>query len=280
MIPTWFNNKIDQWLQEDIPTFDYVGKVVGTANKQAKLYVKQTTIIAGVEFFDMVMARVGCAVEWNYSEGDFIQYQGERIVAATITGPGNRILQAERIGLNLLAQCSSIAYQSSLLVQLKGSWTGAIAATRKTTPGFGMIQKYGAIVGGCDSHRMNLSDMVMIKDNCIDSCGSVCSAVESVRSVCGFSHKIEVEARTYDEAIEALDAGADIIMLDNMKPEAAIETASRLKWKNGSVLIEVSGGITPETIKSYMHPAIDIISSSKILFSPPTDMSLKIVRSL
>lgn len=277
MIPTWFNNKIDQWLQEDIPTFDYVGKVVGTTNKQAKLYVKQTTMLAGIEFFNMVMARVGCTVVWNYSEGDFIQYQGTRIVAAIITGPGNRILQAERIGLNLLAQCSSIAYQASLLVQLKGSWSGAIAATRKTTPGFGMIQKYGAIVGGCDSHRMNLSDMVMIKDNCIDSCGSVRNAVESVRLVCGFSHKIEVEARTYNEALEALEAGADIIMLDNMNPEEATQTAVKLKCKNGSVLVEVSGGITPETIKSYMHPSIDIISISKILFSPPTDMSLKIL---
>lgn len=96
-----------------------------------------------------------------------------------------------------------------------------MAATRKTTPGFHLVQKYGVLVGGCDTHRMDLSDMVMLKDNAIDSAGSISQAITNARRVCGFSHKIEVETRNEAEAKEAARSGADIVMLDNFSPEEA-----------------------------------------------------------
>lgn len=125
-----------------------------------------------------------------------------------------------------------------------------------------MVEKYAMLVGGCDTHRIDLSSMVMLKDNHVHATGSITAAVNKARAACGFSVKIEVETSTLEAACEAADAGADVIMLDNLKPAQLHETAAALKSKYGQhrFLVEASGGITAATIKEYFGPNIDIIS--------------------
>merc|ERR1712232_1073811 len=140
-----------------------------------------------------------------------------------------------------------------------------MGATRKVTPGFRLVQKYAVLVGGCDSHRMDLSSMIMLKDNAIDSCGSITNAVKKARQLGGFSLKIEVECRNLEEAIEAGNSNADVIMLDNFTPENAIIVSKEIKTKFPHILIEVSGGITEDTAINYMGPHIDILSTSSLI---------------
>merc|ERR1711959_364032 len=130
---------------------------------------------------------------------------------ATVSGPANRVLQAERTMLNILSRCSGVATAAR---EVSGTahangWHGCIAGTRKTTPGFRIVEKYGLLVGGCATHRLDLSQMVMLKDNHIMSAGSITAAVKTARSAAGFSQKIEVEAGNIKDALEAAGAGAD-----------------------------------------------------------------------
>lgn len=191
-----------------------------------------------------------------------------------------KILEGERTALNILAHASGIATlckQYDTIVKEHG-WHGKVAATRKTTPGFYLVQKYAVLVGGCDTHRMDLSEMVMLKDNAITGVGSVARAVSLARSVAGFSHKIEVEARTLSEAEQACDAGADVVMLDNFQPNEAKSVAELLKRKRSDVVIEVSGGVTIQTLPSFFNEFIDVVSTSKLIQGAPhVDFSLKIL---
>lgn len=168
----------------------------------------------------------------------------------------------------------------------KAGWSGIIAATRKTTPGFRIVEKYATLVGGADTHRMDLSSMIMLKDNHIWATGSITDAVKKARSAGGFSVKIEVECANEEEAIEAIKSGADIIMLDNFGPEdiARVSTSLKDKFmraKTGmaySFLIEGSGGLTPDNIQDYFKAKdVDIYSFGSITQSVPhIDFSLKI----
>jgi nicotinate-nucleotide pyrophosphorylase (carboxylating) len=135
-----------------------------------------------------------------------------------------------------------------------------MAGTRKITPGFGKVEKYAMVVGGIATHRMDLSQMVMLKDNHIWSAGSITNAVVKARSAAGFSSKIEVECQSVEEAAEAAAAGADIVMLDNFTCDTIKAAADRVKAQFPHVLVEASGGITDETMQYYMHASVDIIS--------------------
>lgn len=192
-------------------------------------------------------------------------------------------MQGERISLNLLARASGIASRAYFVSQRakKLNWTGFLAGTRKTTPGFRWIEKYALIIGGCDPHRYDLSSMVMLKDNHIWSSGSIKLAVERAQNVCGFSLKIEVECQTEDEADQAIKAGAHIVMLDNFNPSDLHSCALSLKLKHGkNVLIEASGGIDIDNLDEYFDPNIDIISLGSLTQSVPhIDFSLKINRN-
>lgn len=161
---------------------------------------------------------------------------------------------------------------------LEKGFKGIIAGTRKTTPGFRIVEKYGLLVGGVDTHRMDLSSMIMLKDNHIWSHGSISKAVQEAKALGGFSLKIEVETQTLEEAEEAIMAGADIVMLDNFTVEK-VQEASALKVKHPNVLFEVSGGINEENITSFMSPQIDIISMGCLTQGVPhVDFSMKILK--
>jgi len=179
-----------------------------------------------------------------------------------------------------LARASGIATRSRQAKQIadKAGWHGHVAGTRKTTPGFKLVEKYSILVGGCDTHRMDLSSMIMLKDNHVWSTGSINNAVKQARAAGGFSLKIEVECSSQEDAEEAISAGADIVMLDNMKPVIFKETARKLKGKYPHILIEGSGGITLETLSEYFDEAVDILSMGSLTQGVPhIDFSLKVV---
>eukprot|EP00834_Sanchytrium_tribonematis_P009025 NODE_1392_length_1158_cov_1.479698.p1 type:complete len:288 gc:universal NODE_1392_length_1158_cov_1.479698:53-916(+) len=252
------------WLSEDVPSFDIAGAILEDRPCQATIIAKAHGIVAGIPFVDAVFKYLHCTVEWHVKDGHEITQITTPI--CKIKGLAKQILLGERIALNALARCSGVATMSNEAMKLVNSvqYHGLVAGTRKTTPGFRLVEKYGMLVGGVDSHRMDLSSMVMLKDNHIDSLGSIKSAVAATKKYSGFHTKIEVECRNDYDATEAIQAGADVIMLDNFSPENAKETAKALKqkFKNHHFIIEVSGGISLENIKDYCGEYIDVISTS------------------
>jgi nicotinate-nucleotide pyrophosphorylase (carboxylating) len=276
---------IQSWLIEDHPTFDIGGFVVGTSIKTANLYMKSDGVFAGKPFVDAVFDEVGCEVTWNDDvaiEGNYISMGGDntssntsnnttdnssgKVILAVVKGPANAILKGERTALNTLSRCSGVAtsaYKSTQKVkQIHPTWSGAIAGTRKVTPGsFRIVEKYGLILGGCNTHRLDLSQMTMLKDNHIWACGGdIAKAVQMARSAAGFSTKIEVECQSKEEAITAASAGADIVMLDNFGPEGLKADAKIVKQQFPHLIIEASGGITFDTMADYVSDDVDIIS--------------------
>ncbi|CAG8433320.1 13058_t:CDS:2 [Ambispora gerdemannii] len=218
LLPQNFKDDIKAWLKEDIPSFDYGGYVVGDDVKIASLLGKTPGVLAGVPFFNELFRQLNCRVDWFLKEGEFFQPVKE---VARVHGKARNILLGERTALNIIARCSGIATRAKRCNDLKKKhgFHGVIAGTRKTTPGFRLVEKYGMLVGGADTHRVDLSSMVMLKDNHIWSQGSITQAVNRARAVSGFSLKVEVECRTESEADEAILAGANVIMLDNMQGE-------------------------------------------------------------
>ncbi|PIA13241.1 nicotinate-nucleotide diphosphorylase [Coemansia reversa NRRL 1564] len=283
LLPTTFARTIEDWLAEDIPSFDYGGYVVGDDEKVATLYCKSEGVLAGVPFFNEVFRQTGCIVVWSFEEGAEIIPLNGKVVVAKVSGPARRILMGERLALNIIARCSGIASRARRLQNLANmnNFTGVIAGTRKTTPGFRLIEKYGMEVGGADTHRMDLSTMVMLKDNHIWATGSITNAVAKAKEVSGFSVKIEVECQSEAEAMEAIGAGADIVMLDNFSAEELCAAAHSIKSQcltsQKQVLIEASGGITEDSAADYMASSIDIISFGSMTQGVPhVDFSLKI----
>lgn len=270
-----WKDQVSQFLQEDVPSFDFGAFVVGKKEETGSLYMKQSGVISGIPFASEVFKQCELGFEWHFDEGYYVSAQelaskGGKIVVCSVKGPANKILLAERTALNLLSRSSGIATQSRLMTELatKSGYKGIIAGTRKTTPGLRNLEKYSMLVGGADTHRYDLSSMVMLKDNHIMSTGSITKAVEKARSVCGFAIKIEVEVSSEKDAKEAIDAGADVVMLDNFKGEELQKVARSLKdhykGSNQSFLLECSGGITISNISTYLCNDIDIYSTSAI----------------
>ena len=192
----------------------------------------------------------------------------------------NAILQGERTALNTISRCSGVATSSHNAVTQarKLGWNGHLAGTRKTTPGFRIVEKYGLLVGGAATHRLDLSQMVMLKDNHVWAAGSITNAVKMAKQAAGFSQKVEVECQTLEEAVEAATAGADITMLDNFEPNQLKKDAKTLKLQFPHLLIEASGGITIDTMNEYLDENVDILSQGKLTQGyPAVDYSLKII---
>lgn len=266
------------WLREDIPSFDCAGVVVGDGPETAALLCKSPGHLCGVPFFDAVFEELGCSVQWNYEEGDAVEPICE---VARVSGPANRILQGERTALNVITRASGIATQARRLSSAARSlgWSGEVAGTRKTTPGFRTVEKYALIVGGASTHRMDLSQMIMLKDNHIWAAGDVGRAVKRAREVGGFSIKIEVECRSVAEATEAVEAGADIVMLDNFEPEALSKASQALKATHPHLTIEASGGVREETLPLYCLPSVDVVSLGSLTQGyAAVNFSLKVLK--
>lgn len=290
--PFQLQHAIQEWLSADVPTFDVGALAFGLhQHGVAHLYMKSVGVVAGRPFFDTIFSQLDCRCEWetnpSWQEGSYIDpsfySDHSKIVLATVTGPVARILQGERTALETLSRCSGVATAAHKAVQIVAetapTWKGWVAGTRKTTPGsFRMVEKYGLLVGGAATHRLDLSQMVMLKDNHINACGgNIRQAVHLAREAAGFSQKIEVECQSLSEAIQAADAGADIVMLDNFAPERLQSDATAFKKQYPHVLVEASGGITLETMHEYLCDSVDIVSQGKLTQGYDcVDFSLKI----
>ncbi|KIY49403.1 nicotinate-nucleotide diphosphorylase [Fistulina hepatica ATCC 64428] len=281
ILPPGWKSQINTWLQEDTPSFDYAGFVVGEAEREAFLFGKgkEPAVLAGSPFFTEVFAQLGCEVQWLVNEGDVFTPIKH---VATVRGKARHLLLGERVALNTLARCSGIATKSKRIKDqaIGYGFKGIVAGTRKTTPGFRLVEKYGMIVGGIDPHRHDLSSMIMLKDNHIWSSGSITAAIQQARKVGGFSLLLDVEVRSETEADEAIEAGADIIMLDNIEGSELVDVATRLKRRwNGkqNFLLETSGNITEANLHERAINEIDILSTSVVHQSVQhIDFSLKI----
>jgi nicotinate-nucleotide pyrophosphorylase (carboxylating) len=261
-------------LQEDITSEDVTTNAVMPQAKQgqADLLCKQDGVLAGIDVFRRVFELLdkGVKVENVFQDGDCIRC-GERI--AVVSGDMRAILSGERTALNYLQRMSGIAtYTHTVAELLKGSKT-KLLDTRKTTPNMRLFEKYAVRVGGGINHRYNLSDGVLIKDNHISAAGGVKQAVEMARAYAPFVRKIEVEVENLEMLREALEAGADIIMLDNM---TADQMRKAVQMVNGRALTECSGNITRDNIEQIRDIGVDYVSSGALTHSAPIlDFSLK-----
>ena len=263
-----------QALREDISSEDVTtNAVIRKAQKgEAQLICKQDGVLAGLYVFRRVFELLDgdVAVEFHFSDGDKVK-KGDLI--GTISGDIRAILSGERVALNYLQRMSGIAtYTHAVASLLKGTKI-RLLDTRKTTPNMRIFEKYSVKVGGGYNHRYNLSDGILLKDNHIGAAGGVKEAIAMAKEYAPFVRKIEVECETVKMVKDALEAGADIIMLDNMGVEEMQEAIAAI---GGKAEIECSGNVTKENIGHYISLGVDYISSGALTHSAPIlDISLK-----
>jgi nicotinate-nucleotide pyrophosphorylase (carboxylating) len=217
--PVQVRKLIRHWLQEDQPAFDMQSLACSGKSVEAIIFCKTNdAILAGVPFVNAIANELQVQVTWYCAEGGKL---GSK--AAQLKGKAEDVLRMERVALNVMARCSGIATTTRRIRSLlnRAGWTGVLAGTRKTTPGFRLAEKYSLLIGGASQHRYDLSHMVMLKDNHIAICGSITESVAKVRAISDFASKIEVECSSLSEADDALAAGVDVIMLDNFQPEVS-----------------------------------------------------------
>lgn len=261
-------------LKEDITGEDVSTNAVMRERKmgRADLICKEDGIICGLPVFERVFHLLDSSVvvETSFSDGDAVK-KGQRI--AEVTGDIRAILSGERVALNYLQRMSGIAtFTKSVSAELEGSST-KLLDTRKTTPNMRPFEKYAVKVGGGSNHRYNLSDGLMLKDNHIGAAGSIAKAVKMAKEYAPFVRKIEVEVETLDMLREALEAGADIIMLDNMDLETMKEA---VKITDGRAELECSGNVTRERLRAIGEIGVDYVSMGALTYGAPImDLSLK-----
>ena len=261
-------------LREDISSEDVTTNAVmkEAVTGEVELICKQDGVIAGLDVFERVfrLLDANTKVELYCKDGDQVK-NGE--LMGKVVGDIRVLLSGERVALNYLQRMSGIAtYTRSVAELLKGTGT-KLLDTRKTTPNMRIFEKYAVRAGGGYNHRYNLSDGVLLKDNHIGAAGSVANAVRMAKEYAPFVRKIEVEVETLEMVKEAVDAGADIIMLDNMSPEDMKEA---IRIIDGRAETECSGNVTKENIDRLTSLGVDYISSGALTHSAPVlDISLK-----
>ena len=261
-------------LAEDITSEDVsTNAVMPCATKgTVDLIAKEDGIIAGMDVYARVFQLLDekTEVDMKCKDGDKVT-SGQLL--AVVTGDIRVLLSGERVALNYLQRMSGIAtYTSQVAALLKGSKV-TLLDTRKTTPNCRVFEKYAVRVGGGCNHRYNLSDGVLLKDNHIGAAGSVTKAIQMAKAYAPFVRKIEIEVETLDQVKEAVEAGADIIMLDNMTPEVMKQAVELI---NGRAQTECSGNITKENIQKILETGVDFVSSGALTHSAPIlDISMK-----
>ena len=266
-------------LEEDINSEDVTTNAVMPEYRkgQVELICKEDGIIAGLRVFERVFKLLdgNTEVRFDVQDGDRVT-KGQHM--ATVVGDIRVLLSGERTALNYLQRMSGIATYTSKVAKLLEGTKTTLLDTRKTTPCMRIFEKYAVTVGGGANHRYNLSDGVLLKDNHIDAAGGVKAAVLAARAYAPFVRKIEVETETLAQVQEALEAGADIIMLDNMTPELMAEA---VKLIDGRAKTECSGNITRENIEKITAIGVDYVSSGALSHSAPIlDISLKHLKAL
>ena len=261
-------------LQEDITSEDVsTNAVMRSAVKgTVDLIAKEDGIIAGLDVYARVFQILDekTEISFNFKDGEEVK-KGDLL--GTVTGDIRVLLSGERVALNYLQRMSGIAtYTKQVSKLLEGSKV-TLLDTRKTTPNCRVFEKYAVRIGGGCNHRYNLSDGVLLKDNHIGAAGSVAKAVAMAKEYAPFVRKIEIEVETMEQVKEAVEAGADIIMLDNMTPEMMKEAVELIA---GRAQTECSGNITKENIAKILETGVDFVSSGALTHSAPIlDISMK-----
>ena len=261
-------------LQEDITSEDVsTNAVMPTATKgTVELIAKEDGVIAGLDIYARVFTILDekTEIDFHCKDGDEVK-KGE--LMATVTGDIRVLLSGERVALNYLQRMSGIATYTRQVAKLLEGSKVTLLDTRKTTPNCRVFEKYSVRVGDGCNHRYNLSDGVLLKDNHIGAAGSVTKAIQMAKAYAPFVRKIEIEVETLEQVKEAVEAGADIIMLDNMTPEVMKQAVELI---NGRAQTECSGNITKENIQKIREIGVDFVSSGALTHSAPIlDISMK-----
>lgn len=267
---------VDLALAEDLGPGDLTSALVpeGRAG-QAELRAKEALVLSGTEVFTEVFRRVDPAAQVRFHRGD-----GDALaageVAATVEGPVRALLQAERTALNFAQRLSGVATLARAAARAVEGTGARVVDTRKTTPGFRVLEKAAVAHGGATNHRFGLFDGVLVKDNHVDAMGGIAPALAAARAVAHHLVKIECEVRTLSELDAALAAGADVLLLDNMDLETMREAARRTRAAPRPALLEASGNVTLERLPDIAATGVDLISMGALTHSAPAaDLSLK-----
>ena len=261
-------------LREDISSEDVSTNAVMPEAKagEVELIAKQDGIICGMDVYERVFKLLdeSTVVEKYVKDGDVVT-KGQ--LMAKVKGDIRVLLSGERVALNYLQRMSGIATYTNAVAKLLAGSNTVLLDTRKTTPNMRIFEKYAVKCGGGQNHRYNLSDGVLLKDNHIGAAGSITKAIQMAKAYAPFVRKIEIETETLDQVKEAADAGADIIMLDNMDVATMKEA---VKIINGRAKTECSGNVTKENIKNIIDSGVDYVSSGALTHSAPIlDISMK-----
>ena len=270
---------IGEFLREDIGRGDITTQSIVSEEVRGmgKFLAKENLVICGLEVAEAVFAHLdpeSPEIETTFNEGDEVE---AGTIFATLKGYADVLLTGERVALNLIQRMSGVATLTRQYVKAIEGTSATIVDTRKTTPGLRMLEKYAVTVGGGKNHRMGLDDGVLIKDNHIALAGGITEAITAARLRVGHLHKIEVEISNWAQLREAIMAGADIVMLDNQTPQEAEKLVEMARQLNPNVLIEASGGMNLESVRSFAEAGVDLISVGRLTHSAKAvDISFKI----
>lgn len=280
----WLDNgevlgSIGEFLAEDIGRGDITtnSTVDPEVRGTGKFLAKEYLVICGIEVAEAVFFHLDAEsteIETRFMEGDEVE---EGTVIGTLSGAADVLLTGERVALNLLQRMCGVATLTRQYVKAVEGTGAVIVDTRKTTPGLRLLEKYAVTVGGGRNHRMGLDDGVLIKDNHIALAGGITEAVTAAKQRVGHLHKIEVEITNWAQLREAIDAGADIVMLDNQTPDEAAKLVQMARNLDPAVLIEASGGMELDKVRMFAEAGVDLISVGRITHSArAVDISFKI----
>jgi len=270
---------IGEFLSEDLGRGDITTQacVAPEARGQGKFLAKENLVVCGLDVAEAVFVHLdeeSPELETLVNEGDEVE---AGTVFATLRGFADVLLAGERTALNLIQRMSGIATLTRQFVKAIEGTGAEIVDTRKTTPGLRMLEKYAVTIGGGKNHRLGLDDGVLIKDNHIALAGGITEAVTLAKKMVGHLHKIEVEISNWAQLREAVEAGADIVMLDNQTPEEAAKLVEMSRTLNPNVLIEASGGMDLDRVRAFAESGVDLISVGKLTHSArAVDISFKI----
>ncbi|MHA2273559.1 MAG: carboxylating nicotinate-nucleotide diphosphorylase [Candidatus Hodarchaeales archaeon] len=273
------DHKIEDYLLEDMPFGDLTAAFVPNKDVAGTIIGKEKCIVAGIPFAHRVFQHLGLDTHQYVAEGAKIDVD-QRIFTAkidvdqrifTVKGNARAVLAGERLALNFLIRLSGIATLTHQLIQASSSLPKGprIAATRKTTPGFRFFEKYAVIIGGGDTHRLSLSDGVLLKENHLSIFSDLTTAIQYAKKQVSFTKKIEIEVTTIEMAVNAAQEGADIIMLDNFEPTQIRKVVDRLSEMGlrANVCLEASGGINSENVIEFASTGVDILSVGSLTHS-------------
>jgi nicotinate-nucleotide pyrophosphorylase (carboxylating) len=280
----WLDNgevltSIGEFLAEDLGRGDITTQstVAPDVRGMGRFLAKEDLVICGLEVAEAVFVHLDAEIaeiETAYTDGDEVV---EGTVFGTLKGYADILLTGERVALNIIQRMSGIATLTRQYVKAIEGTSAQIVDTRKTTPGLRLLEKYAVTVGGAKNHRMGLDDGVLIKDNHIVLAGGITEAVIAAKTKVGHLHKIEVEVPKWAQLREAVEAGADIVMLDNQTPDEAAKLVGMCRGMNPGVLIEASGGMDLDRVRMYAEAGVDLISVGRLTHSARAgDISFKI----